>query len=157
MKKRILVIDDDASVREALEKILMASGYAVELASDGREGAERLEKCEFDLLVLDLDLPELSGFDLLDIIAMRAYALPVLILTGMADKCDSGAVAGADALLQKPPDVWLLMNTIERLLTLPSAARMRTSACSMPPAHPLSSLHRNSLLLWRSPTGRDRI
>ncbi|HZR16256.1 MAG TPA: response regulator [Verrucomicrobiae bacterium] len=150
MKRRILVIDDDVSVRDALKKILNTSGYSVQLASDGREGADSLAQDKFDLLVLDLDLPEVSGFDILDIVAERDASLPIVILTGMAGQCEAGSVAGADALLEKPPDVWLLLNTIERLLGETSAERLERLAHGPPPPHPVQFPQRTSQLLWRT-------
>jgi DNA-binding response OmpR family regulator len=150
MKKRILVIDDDVSVRDALKKILNTSGYSVKLASDGREGADSLARDKFDLLVLDLDLPNVSGFDILDVAAERDASLPILILTAMADQCETGSVAGADAVLEKPPDVWLLMNTIERLLAETPAERLERLAHGPPPSHSLQFPHRRPQLIWRT-------
>lgn len=123
--KRILIIDDDLSIRDALKKVLGGIGYTVVLAADGREGVICLEEQEFDLLLLDLDLPKVSGFDVLDVAAERHPALPVLILTGELDQCEPGALVGADALMEKPPDVALLLKTVDELLNEPAARRLR--------------------------------
>ena len=150
MKKRILVIDDDVSVRSALKKILNTAGYSVKLASNGREGADSLVREKFDLLVLDLDLPEVSGFDILDFAADRDACLPIVILTGMAGQCEAGSVAGADAVLEKPPDVWRLLNTIERLLTETTAERLERLAHGPQRQHPLQFTHSRAPLIWRT-------
>lgn len=116
MKKQILILDDDTSVRESVCKVLAASGYQVVLAADGKSGLAQLRRQSFDLLLLDLDLPDLTGFDILDSIRERAPWLPVIILTGVAEQCAPGSLLGAAALLHKPADVLLLLQTVETLL-----------------------------------------
>lgn len=116
MKKQILILDDDASVRESVCKVLAGSGYQVVLAPDGKSGLAQLRRQSFDLLLLDLDLPDLTGFDILDSIRERAPWLPVIILTGVAEQCAPGSLLGAAALLHKPADVLLLLQTVESLL-----------------------------------------
>jgi DNA-binding response OmpR family regulator len=151
MNKRILVIDDDPSVRDALKNILEVAGYVAVLAPDGDAGVKTLAQQAFDLLILDLDLPKLTGFDILDLLSARSNSPPILILTGMADQCDSAAMLGADALLEKPPDVWLLLNTVEQLLAKSHRQRVRTPAPEAPRVQPIAAGRRNSLLPWRSP------
>lgn len=122
MNPCVLVIDDDAAIRSALQKILREH-YRVVLAADGREGARRLKEQKCDLVVLDLDLPKLSGWDLLDLTMSTSYPLPVIVLTGFCGECVPGALVGADVLLEKPPDVDLLLKTIDRLLAEPATKR----------------------------------
>lgn len=125
LKKRILVVDDDVSVRDSLKKLLEETGYAVLLCADGQEGAETLVQNKVELIVLDLDLPKLTGFDLIDLAMARASSTPIIILTGVADQCLPEALAGADALMEKPPDVCLLLQTIQSLLAEVPADRLR--------------------------------
>ena len=66
MKKSILVIDDDAQIRESLAKVLRAEGYEVRLAGDGQEAMDREGAARVDLLLLDLNLPQRSGWDLFE-------------------------------------------------------------------------------------------
>jgi DNA-binding response OmpR family regulator len=138
MTKRLLFIEDDASVRDSLSRLLQETGYAVVVAADGREGARCLKQRSFDLLLLDLNLPKLSGFDILDLAVARYPALPIIILTGMARQCVPGSLIGADILLEKPPDVDLVLKTIQRLLLEPAEQRFRRlgagrlGACELP-------------------------
>ena len=128
MKPCVLVIDDDASIRAALKKVLAESGYRVVLAADGREGTRRLKEQECDLVVLDLDLPKISGWDILDLTAAGCSLLPVVVLTGYSGECVPGALVGADALLEKPPEVGLLLKTIAGLLAEPANKRAERRA-----------------------------
>lgn len=121
MKKRILIIDDDAAVRHSLGKVLTRAGYEVILAADGRTGSAELAQQALDLLLLDLNLPDISGFDLLDLATQRVPPVTVIILTGLAEQCAPGSLEGAAALLDKPLDAALLLKTVEGLLTRPTA------------------------------------
>jgi DNA-binding response OmpR family regulator len=103
---RILVVEDEARLAEGLKFNLEAEGHEVEIAGDGRSAAERVAdpSDSFDLVVLDLRLPELSGFE----VARRARAsgnfVPILILTAKDDVHDRvrGLEEGADDYLTKP-------------------------------------------------------
>ena len=77
----ILVIDDEASIRESLEVLLTLEGYAVKMAPDGVEGLRMLDSENFDLLLLDLALPGQSGLELLPQIKERQPELPVIMIT----------------------------------------------------------------------------
>jgi len=127
MRPCVLIVDDDPAIRAALQKILRES-YRVVVAADGREAARRLKEQKCDLVVLDLDLPKISGWDILDLTTSSSRPLPVVILTGFSGECAPGALMGADALLEKPPDVALLLKTIERLLAEPAKQRAERRA-----------------------------
>lgn len=116
MKSHVLIIEDDQSVRDSLKKVLEESGYAVAAAADGLEGAACLKRLHPDLMLLDLNLPKLTGFEILDLVRERHAGLPVIVLTGLADQCEPGALAGASALLEKPVDVKVLLEVIKVLL-----------------------------------------
>src|SRR5271157_690202 len=77
----ILVIDDEASIRESLEVLLTLEGYSVRMAADGEEGLRILELENFDLMLLDLALPGQSGLELLPQIKDRQPELPVIMIT----------------------------------------------------------------------------
>ena len=77
----ILVIDDEAAIRESLEVLLMLEGYTVRMAVDGEEGLRILETENFDLVLLDLALPGQSGLELLPQIKNRQPDLPVIMIT----------------------------------------------------------------------------
>jgi two-component system chemotaxis sensor kinase CheA len=119
---KVLVVDDQFTVRELQRSILRASGYRVEVACDGREALEELNtKDAFDLVVTDLQMPEMDGLALLA--AIRAdpehSSLPVVIVTSRGSDEDrkAGAQAGADAYIVKDEfDQQALLQTVERLV-----------------------------------------
>jgi DNA-binding NtrC family response regulator len=102
----ILVIDDEAGIRESLEVLLTLEGYTVTMAEDGELGLQTLEKQNFDLVLLDLALPGQSGMDLLPQIKERQPDLPVIMITayGTVDNVVEAVRAGADNFVQKPWD-----------------------------------------------------
>lgn len=101
---RLLVIEDDAVLRESLCKQLTESGFGVEQAGDGREGLYFALEYPIDLAVVDLGLPELSGLDVIREVRDKGKTYPILILTARdrwQDKVD-GLDAGADDYVVKP-------------------------------------------------------
>jgi DNA-binding NtrC family response regulator len=103
---RILVIDDEAGIRESLEVLLTLEGYTVEMAIDGEEGIALLEKRSYDLVLLDLALPGQTGLELLPQIHERYPELPVVMITayGTVDNVVEAVRAGAENFVQKPWD-----------------------------------------------------
>jgi DNA-binding NtrC family response regulator len=114
MKKRILIIDDDASIRSSLKNILMASGYDLAVAEDG--DSAQSEFAQADLLILDLNLPVQDGWDILGQVNAGYPLLPVIVITGLANQLDEQMIPGASAFLEKPIEVPALLETVERLL-----------------------------------------
>ncbi len=102
----ILVIDDEAAIRESLEVLLTLEGYSVSMAVDGEEGLRTLEQENFDLVLLDLALPGQSGLELLPQIKERQPELPVIMITayGTVDNVVEAVRAGAENFVQKPWD-----------------------------------------------------
>ena len=103
---RILIIDDEAAIRESLEALLTMEGFHVTMAVDGPSGVEQLATNEFDLLLLDLALPGESGIDLLPRILEMQPALPVIMITayGTVSNVVDAIRAGAENFVQKPWD-----------------------------------------------------
>jgi two-component system OmpR family response regulator len=104
---RILLVEDDRPLAEALTALLSLSGYAVDCAHDGLSAEVLLLSERFDLVVLDLNLPELDGLSLLKRIRMRDESPAVMILTarGSAEERVRGLDIGADDYMSKPFDV----------------------------------------------------
>ena len=101
---RILIAEDDAILADGLVYSLRATGYSVDRVATGIEADTALSTGEFDLLILDLGLPKLSGFEVLKRLRGRKATIPVLILTaldGVADRV-RGLDLGADDYLSKP-------------------------------------------------------
>jgi two-component system, OmpR family, copper resistance phosphate regulon response regulator CusR len=101
---RILVVEDDVPLASFLQKGLEAEHYAVDVAPDGEEARWLATECEYDLMVLDLNLPKLDGMGVLGKVRPRRPSLPVLVLTGRSRLEDRVQVldAGADDCLLKP-------------------------------------------------------
>ncbi len=101
---KILVVEDEASVRRMLEMQLTTAGMTVSTAANGEEAIDLATLYPFDLAILDLNLPDISGFEVLRQLRMNKVSVPVLILTGEAtpETVLRGFTAGADDYLQKP-------------------------------------------------------
>ena len=107
----ILVVDDDARLRELLRKFLVAKGFRVTVAADTKEAMDKLAAFAFDLLVLDVMMPGETGVDFARRLR-KTSAVPILLLTALGEAQDriSGLASGADDYLLKPfePDELLL-------------------------------------------------
>lgn len=101
---RFLLIEDDRMIGESLAKALKLAGYTVDWAETGENGRESLLQHAYDLLLLDLGLPDMSGLDLLRWLRGNGHTLPVLILTArdaLGDRI-AGLDGGADDYILKP-------------------------------------------------------
>ncbi|TFG40522.1 MAG: response regulator transcription factor [Chromatiales bacterium] len=101
---RLLVIEDDVTLRETLAAELSREGFAVEQAADGKEGLYCAQEYPIDLAIIDLGLPEVSGLDIIRTVRAEGKTYPILILTARdrwEDKVD-GLSAGADDYVVKP-------------------------------------------------------
>ena len=101
---QVLVVDDDPHIRELCQLYLNHAGFRVMVAEDGRQAIELVDGKPFDLVVLDLMLPLVDGFDVLEHIRSRDAWLPVIMLTAMGDEEDRilGLDMGADDYMIKP-------------------------------------------------------
>ena len=106
MDARILLVEDDPSIREVTAIGLRDAGFVVETANDGAAGLERFAADSFDLVLLDVMLPRLDGLDVCRAIR-RTSMIPVVMLTARADTIDVvvGLEAGADDYVKKPFEV----------------------------------------------------
>lgn len=125
MKKSVLVVDDDAAVRQSVRKVLEGAGYEVAAACDGEEAVVRFAPEQIDLVLLDLNLPLRSGWDVFERLTTRYPFVPVIIITGMPNQYRTALAAGVGALMEKPINVPALLKTMGELLTEPKEARLR--------------------------------
>lgn len=115
-RPRVLVVEDEEGLLEILELNFRSAGYQVATAADGLAGWQQFEQAEPDLLVLDLNLPRISGFRLLELVRSESDA-PILILTAY-DFAEAEEVARyrPNAYVKKPFDVDELVATANRLI-----------------------------------------
>jgi CheY-like chemotaxis protein len=123
-KHQVLVVDDDESVRNSVAMLLMAAGYEVSTAKNGFDALLQLRRTQPDLIISDLNMPEMSGFELLSVVRRRFPQIPVVAMSGAYQRGDSvpGGVI-ADGFYAKgygqPEDLYatvseLIRNSAER-------------------------------------------
>ncbi len=115
MPDQILVVDDDAAVRNAVAQTLLEGGYGVEGASGGNEALEAMRERAPDLVLLDLMMPEMSGWDVLAQMAEipQLASVPVLVLTALDQRRD---LPPGRHVLHKPIESELLLDVVRSVL-----------------------------------------
>jgi FixJ family two-component response regulator len=114
----IAVIDDDASVRRALQRLLQSAGFTVETFATAREFLDADYQARTACLVLDVHLPGMSGFQLEEYLAASGVPIPIVFITAYDDVSTRGRVnrAGAVGYLRKPFDQGTLVEAISRAI-----------------------------------------
>lgn len=126
---RVLVVEDERRLAENIARALReGAGYAVDVAADGEAGLDHAETSDYDLLVLDLMLPKLSGYDLLSRYRQRRHDTPVLVLTARDEKESVVRLlnAGADDYMAKPFDLGELLARAKALVRRGKGQRSAT-------------------------------
>jgi CheY-like chemotaxis protein len=123
-ENRILVVDDDSSVREMLVRVLAGEGYLVSAAADGTSALEIVAAAKVDLVLLDLNMPGKSGWDTFERLTAENPLLPVIIVTARANQLFTAMGAGVGALLEKPLHFPKLLQAIQQLLAEPAESRL---------------------------------
>jgi DNA-binding NtrC family response regulator len=113
---RILVVDDESSIRLLYSHELADEGYEVITAADAEEAVEKLRKDEFDLILLDIKLKNESGLDLLQRIVKERHNLPVILCTAFSCYKDDFSAWLADGYVVKSSDLKELKQEIRRVL-----------------------------------------
>ncbi len=117
MSDRILIVEDDTSTRDSIQAFLEHYGYTTQCAKDGREALEVFHAHEFDLVILDIMLPYLSGFEVLSKIR-KTYDTPVIMLSALDDELSqlNSFDEAADDYITKPFSLKLLDRRIQSVL-----------------------------------------
>src|SRR3954469_9833282 len=118
IKGKVLVIDDEMDIREGLQMLLESEGYAVELAHNGTEGLQKLEGHAYDLVLLDLMMPDISGMEVLSRARERDTETPIFMITayGSVEAAGRALKLGANDYFSKPWDNEKLIIEIERMI-----------------------------------------
>lgn len=117
-KQKILIVEDEEALAFGIEFNLMQEGYAVEIAKDGKEAVKKIDSDGFDLIILDIMLPYLDGFEIARYIREKDPQIPILILTARTKKEDKvkGLEIGVDDYLTKPFHLEELLLRIQGML-----------------------------------------
>lgn len=117
MNDRILVIEDDQEIRELIKQFLMTQQYGVEVACDGIEGMKQFNKQAFDLILLDVMMPNLNGFEVATMIRSESN-VPIILLTALEEEQDQlkGFDLGIDDYITKPFSFHVLIRRVEAVL-----------------------------------------
>jgi len=127
MSKKILVIQDDPSALRLIEHTLRQEGYQVITATNGRDGLKKVKREEPDLIILDILLPGIDGFEVCQRLRAdpQTSQLPILVLSAKAREADkaTGLKVGADDYIAKPADPSEIVSRVESLLAKKTAAK----------------------------------
>jgi len=120
MRKKILVVDDDADLVELISFNLKQAGYAIGTANDGVDALKKARSLQPDLIVLDIMMPELDGFAVCEILRRDAAtaSIPIMMLTALSSELGrmAGLGSGASDFVTKPFSPRILVQRIENLL-----------------------------------------
>jgi two-component system chemotaxis response regulator CheY len=120
MAKRVLIVDDSSAIRKSVSFILDQAGYAVVAAEDGLDALSKLDGASFDLIVTDVNMPNLDGIGLVKKVREQsAYKYtPIVVLTteSQGSKMEEGKAAGATGWIVKPFDADKLLAVVKRLV-----------------------------------------
>ena len=113
---RILIVEDEEAIANLIKINLTNAGYACDIAYDGQEGADKMQMGNYDLCLLDIMLPKINGYELLEY--ARSLELPVIFLTAKGETTDKvrGLRSGAEDYITKPFEVLELLARVENVL-----------------------------------------
>ena len=126
-RPKILIVEDDESITLGLQMNLEAEGYSVSVANDGEDGLARAAQEAFDLLVLDVMLPRMNGFEVVRALRSRGEMLPVVMLSARGEEMDKvmGLELGAEDYITKPFGLAELLARVKAVLRRDGIVRRR--------------------------------
>ncbi|HSO12516.1 MAG TPA: response regulator transcription factor [Anaerolineales bacterium] len=141
MTTKIIVIDDDAAVTDLLSVLLKSHGFEVRATNDSTEGLGLIRDEKFDIVILDLMMPEMDGWEICK--EVRSFSqVPIIVLSALNDPSMVASVldAGADDYLTKPTPSRILIAHINRLIRRNGSVSLSTAGnASVSPARPLTA------------------
>jgi DNA-binding response OmpR family regulator len=141
MTTKIIVIDDDAAVTDLLSVLLKSQGFEVRATNDSTEGLGLIRDEKFDIVILDLMMPEMDGWEICK--EVRSFSqVPIIVLSALNDPSMVASVldAGADDYLTKPTPSRILIAHINRLIRRNGSVSLSAAGnASVSPARPLTA------------------
>jgi DNA-binding response OmpR family regulator len=123
-RARILLAEDDRAVRAGLTQVLEGDGYEVLPAADGLDAVEVFSQGEPDLVIVDLGLPRKNGWAVFEAMEAMHPMIPCIIITARPNQQRCALGHGVDVLMEKPLDMEVLLETVDRLLAEPRNDRV---------------------------------
>jgi CheY-like chemotaxis protein len=107
MQGRVLIVEDDASIRDLLKTILSRDGYGIDIATDGNEAIAALEENSFDAILLDLMMPRTNGYEVIHHVTSKKLGIPIVIATAAVKQIDNSRIdrTVVVAVIKKPFDI----------------------------------------------------
>ena len=122
--KRILLVDDDPTVRDSLNDVLVSEGYVVIAAENGQQALDLVDKSLVDLVLLDLNMPGKNGWDTFERLTAEHPLIPIIIATARPNQLFTALNSGVGALMEKPMDIPTLLRTMDKLLAESAQQRL---------------------------------
>ena len=119
-----MLVDDDSTVRDSLNDVLLSEGYWVIPAENGQQALALASKSPVDLVLLDLNMPVKNGWDTFEQLTREHPLIPIIIVTARPNQLFTAINAGVGALLEKPMDIPTLLRTMEKLLAEAAEQRL---------------------------------
>ena len=107
MPARVLIVEDDASIRDLLKTILLRDGYGIDIATDGNEAIAALDENSFDAILLDLMMPRTNGYTVIHHVVSKKLGIPIVIATAAVKQIDNSRLdrTVVVAVIKKPFDI----------------------------------------------------
>jgi DNA-binding response OmpR family regulator len=118
METKILIVDDEANMRRGLRDNLEFEGFEIDEAEDGLQALEKISQASYDLIILDVMMPNLGGFDVCKRLRKEGNEIPIIMLTAKGEEIDKvlGLEIGADDYIQKPFSIREVIARIKAIL-----------------------------------------
>lgn len=128
---RILIVEDEEAIANLVRMNLVKAGYECHVAASGTAGADRLSECQYDLCILDIMLPEIDGYELLEY--AKGMDIPVIFLTAKGETPDKvrGLRLGAEDYITKPFDILELMARVDTVLRRYRKTEQELDVCGL--------------------------